>query len=122
MAREFGRALVTLAEPSDSDAFVEAVVTACTDIINDSQTQGETNSLVLSGVVTPSLVSLSICERGTPFDPSLTGVEEDSRPIKRPDWEKVRGAVDEAHWSSRGNAGMELTLLKRRPQTHITEQ
>lgn len=121
-AREYTRAISALAQlPSlDSDAFVDAVTTACSDIIGDNEFRED--GLILHGVVTPTTVSLTIREQGKPFDPSVADATGTGSPIKSRDWESLRHAVDEAHWSCRGNAGMELTLLKRRPQIHIVEQ
>ena len=121
-AREYTRAIAALAQLplSDSDAFVDAVTAACSDII--AETECESDGLILRGVVTASAVSLTIREQGRPFDPSLADATGMGSPVKRCDWESLRHAVDEAHWVCRGSAGMELTLLKRCPQIHIVEQ
>jgi hypothetical protein len=100
--------------------FVDAVTAACSDIIGGNEFGGD--GLVLRGVVTPTAVSLTIREQGTPFDPSAADATGTGSPVKSRDWESLRHAVDEVHWSCRGIAGMELTLLKRRPQIHIVEQ
>jgi hypothetical protein len=121
-AREYTRAISALAQlPSlDSDIFVDAVTAACSDIIGG--TEFREDGLILRGVVTPSAVSLTIREHGKPFYPSVADATGTGSPVKSCDWESLRQAVDEAHWSCRGRAGMELTLLKRRPQIHIVEQ
>ena len=121
-AREYTRAISALAQlPSlDSDTFVDAVTAACSDIIGGTESGGD--GLVLRGVVTPSAVSLTIREQGKPFDPSVADATGTGSPVKCCDWESLRHAVDEAHWCSRGSAGMELKLLKRCPQIHIVEQ
>ena len=121
-AREYTRAIAALAQlPSlDSDVFVDAVTAACSDIIGGTESGGD--GIILRGVVTPSAVSLTIREQGKPFDPSVADATGTGSPVKRRDWELLRHAVDEAHWSSRGSAGMELKLLKRCPQIHIVEQ
>jgi hypothetical protein len=121
-AREYTRAISALAQlPSlDNDVFVDAVTAACSDIIGG--TECREHGLILRGVVTPSAVSLTIREQGKPFDPSVADAAGSGSPVKSCDWESLRHAVDEAHWSCRGRAGMELTLLKRRPQIHIVEQ
>src|SRR5215217_617562 len=71
LAREYTRVIVAFAEleAADGNAFVEAVATACTDIIRDTQMPCEPDALLLQGVVTPSSISLAIRERGAPFDP-----------------------------------------------------
>jgi len=121
-AREYTRAISALAQlPSlDSDGFVDAVTAACSDIISGVEAGGD--GLVLRGVVTPSAVTLTIREQGKPFDPSMADATGTGSPVKCCDWESLRHAVDEAHWCSRGSAGMELKLMKRCPQMHIVEQ
>lgn len=121
-AREYTRGISALAELSsfEADAFVNAVTAACADIIRSAEPGGD--GLVLRGVVTSSAISLMIREQGKPFDPSLADSAGTGSPVDSRDWESLCQAADEAHWSSRGNAGMELRLLKRRRQTHIAEQ
>jgi len=123
-ARSYTRELVTLARltAADGDAFVGAVATACADIVQNALTPGDADALTLSGTVTPSTLTLSIRERGAPFDPSDTPAASEmiAAPIRGRDWDQIRVATDQAHWSSRGNAGMELTLVKQRPQADIT--
>jgi hypothetical protein len=121
-AREYTRAISALAQlPSlDSDVFVDAVTAACNDIIGSTESGGD--GLILRGVVTPTTVSLTIREQGKPFDPSVADATGTGSPVKCCDWASLRHAVDEAHWCSRGSAGMELKLLKRCPQIHIVEQ
>lgn len=120
-AREYTRAISALAQlPSlDSDMFVDAVTAACSDIIGGTESGGD--GLILRGVVTPSAVSLTIREQGKP-SLSVDDATGTGSPVKCCDWESLRHAVDEAHWCSRGSAGMELKLLKRCPQTHIVDQ
>ena len=75
----------------------------------------------MCGTITPAAVSLAIRERGAPFDPSGAAAEAIASPVAGRHFDRIRHAVDEAHWSSRGSAGMELTLVKQRPQTDITQ-
>jgi anti-sigma regulatory factor (Ser/Thr protein kinase) len=124
VARAYTREIAALAgfSVADTDAFAEAVSTACEDIVKNALAPGDGDALALAAAVTPSALTVAIRERGAPFDPSeanAAGARTGS-PVRGRDWERIRHAVDEAHWASRGNAGMELTLTKQRPQADIT--
>jgi anti-sigma regulatory factor (Ser/Thr protein kinase) len=125
-ARAYARELATLVglPATELDAFVDAVTSACADIVQNALTPGETDALRLVGVVTPSALTLAIRERGAPFDPTNTeaaAVESIPPPVRGRDWERIRQAVDEAHWSSLGKDGMELALTKQRPHADVTQ-
>jgi anti-sigma regulatory factor (Ser/Thr protein kinase) len=123
VARAYTREIAVLAGLSvaDTDQFADAVSTACTDIV-DNATPGEADALTLTAGVTLTTLTVSIRERGAPFDPSKAGAAgvTTGSPVRGRDWERIRQAVDEAHWASRGSAGMELTLTKQRPLADIT--
>jgi hypothetical protein len=71
--------------------------------------------------VSPSALTLAIRERGAPFDPTAAPTAETILPpVRGRDWERIRQAVDEAHWAALGKDGMELSLIKHRPQADIT--
>jgi hypothetical protein len=125
-ARAYARELATLAglSPTELQAWVDAVSTACADIVQNALTPGETDALRLVGVVTPSALTLAIRERGAPFDPTnidAAAAESIPPPVRGRDWERIREAVDEAHWSSLGKDGMELALTKQRPHADVTQ-
>src|SRR5436190_1691862 len=127
LARAYARALATLAglPPTELDALVDAVTTACADIVQNALAPGEVDALALGGVVTPSALTLAIRERGAPFDPTsaaAAAAETILPPVRGRDWERIGQAVDEAHWSSLGKDGMELSLIKRRPHPDVTRQ
>src|SRR5881396_2788875 len=95
-------------------AYARAVTTACADIVQNALAPGEVDALALGGVVTPSALTLAIRERGAPFDPTsaaAAAAETILPPVRGRDWERIGQAVDEAHWSSLGKDGMELTLI-----------
>jgi hypothetical protein len=125
-ARAYTRELATLAglPPTELEAFVDAVTSACVDIVQNALTPDETDALRLVGVVTPAALTVAIRERGAPFDPTNTEATAESipPPVRSRDWERVRQAVDEAHWSSLGKDGMELTLTRQRPHADVTQR
>src|SRR5262249_55463884 len=84
-AREYTRACSALAQlPSlDGDLFVDAVTAVCSDIIGGTEFGGD--GLILLGVVTPSAVSLTIREKGKPFDPLEADATGTGSPVKRCD-------------------------------------
>ena len=124
-ARAYTRELATLAglPPAELEAFVDAVTSACVDIVQNALTPGETDALRLIGSVTTAALTVAIRERGAPFDPTNTEATAKAipPPVRGRDWERVRQAVDEAHWSSLGKDGMELTLTKQRPHADVTQ-
>lgn len=121
-ARAYARELVALTglPKTDADAFVDAVATACADIVQNALAPDEAEALTLNGVVTASTLTLAIRERGAPFDPADATGGTIAPPVRGRDWARIREAVDEAHWSSHGKNGMELSLTKERPQTDVT--
>ena len=126
LARATVRELTSLSGlPADqADALVLAATEACDDIVRYALAPGAQEALDLVGVVTPRALTLMIRERGAPFDPArprpTTTGDALSSPIPGPAWDRLRAAVDEAHWSCRGNAGMELHLTKYRRQGEVT--
>lgn len=124
VARAYTREIAALASLSvtDIDQFAEAVSTACADIVENALAPGDADALTLAATVTPSALTMAIRERGAPFDPSGydAGGGAVGSPVRGRDWERIRQAVDEAHWTSRGSGGMELTLTKQRPQADVT--
>src|SRR6266849_1581485 len=103
IAGAYTREIATLARlaAADTAAFVDAVTTACADIVQNALTPGEPDALTLDGVVTASTLTLTIRERGAPFDPSDAGAaaaETILAPVRERDWARIRRAVDEAHW------------------------
>jgi hypothetical protein len=126
VARAYTREICTLAglSAADAEAFTEAVSSACADILETALNPGDADALTLAASVTPAALSLAIRERGAPFDPSAPDApgEATGSPVRGRDWERIRHAVDEARWVSRGNAGMELTLTRQRPQADVTRQ
>lgn len=124
IARAFAREMAVVAgfSATDTDALAEAVSTACADIVETALAPGDAEALTLTATATPSALITAIRERGAPFDASrvdAAGATVES-PVRGRDWERIRHAVDEAHWTSRGSAGMELTLTKQRPQADVT--
>src|SRR5712692_3180508 len=60
IAGAYTREIATLARlaAADTDAFVDAVTTACADIVQNALTPGEPDALTLAGVVTASTLTL----------------------------------------------------------------
>jgi anti-sigma regulatory factor (Ser/Thr protein kinase)/GNAT superfamily N-acetyltransferase len=112
-----------------ADALVLAADEACTNTIEHAFEPGEAGVFKLAGELTPSALTLSIHDRGLPFDESLAPAYT---PPQSADVTRVsaRGlglhliqqAVDEAQWINHGREGKELRLVKRRLQRDITEQ
>lgn len=121
VARAYVHEIAVLAELADADRFANAAATACADMIANALAPGEADALTLTAVVSPTTLTLAIRERGAPFDPAATGAEAAS-PVRGRHWDRVRDAVDEARWTSRGNDGMELTLSRYRPLADVTSQ
>src|SRR2546425_13267974 len=72
LARAYARALATLAglAPTELDALVDAVTTACADIVQNALAPGEGDALALGGVVTPPALTPGNPERGGALDPT----------------------------------------------------
>src|SRR5262245_62061965 len=119
VARAWSREIARLADVVDLDAdrFAEAVATACADVVEGEPASDEPDAIVLTAVVSVSALSVSLRERGAPFDPAAAAAS----PVRGRDWEWIRRAVDEARWAGRGSAGMELTLIKQRALRDVTD-
>jgi hypothetical protein len=118
IAGAYVRELVALAGlPAEQAAhLVSAAIECCRDIVGCADAPADQEPLELVAILTPKALTLQIHERGAPFDPS--GPEA---PIRGPAWERIRHAVDEAHWFNRGSAGMELHLTAHRREGDITQ-
>jgi anti-sigma regulatory factor (Ser/Thr protein kinase) len=121
VARAYAAEITRLAglTAADAGAFTDAIRTACADIVQNALTPGEVGALTLAATITPTTLTVAVRERGAPFDPARVDRTADS-PVRGCDWDRIRHAVDEAHWASRGNTGMELILTKRRPLADVT--
>jgi anti-sigma regulatory factor (Ser/Thr protein kinase) len=131
LARAYVRELATLADlPSDQvEVLVLAADEACTNVVEHAFEPGESGTFTVSGKLTPIALTLSIYDRGMPFDESLaptytTPEGEDVTQVNAQGLglHLIQQAVDEAHWINHGREGKELRLIKYRPQPDVTAQ
>jgi len=117
------RELVALARlpPEQAAHLVLAATESCRDIVGCADAPSAQEPLDLVAILTPKALTLEIHERGAPFDPSGEGAGAFAAPIRGPDWERIRGAVDEVRWFNRGSAGMELHLTAHRREGDVTQ-
>src|SRR5262249_5770205 len=122
MARAYVREVATLAElsPEATTALVDAAEEACANVLQHAFAPCECGTFTLAGEISPVQVILSIRDRGVPFDPSLEGGAASVHPGHG--LQRIREAVDEAHWLNHGPEGKELRLVKYRPHAPVTEQ
>jgi hypothetical protein len=125
-ARELAAAARLVTE--QAELFAGAVSEACGAIIRSGFGPAVEEPFHLIALVTPRALTLAIRERGAPFDPTAGGSPSvrqggDCPPVTigAPSWEQIHRAVDVAHWSNRGTAGMELHLVKYRSDGAVTE-
>ncbi|MBM2811281.1 MAG: N-acetyltransferase protein [Chloroflexi bacterium] len=106
----------------------EALVTAATEasanvIRRDDDAPGDC-LLGLSGDIGPTALTLEIIDHGLPFEP--TDGDDAIGPGDGEgcalDWSLVHAATDEVRWTNLGKAGMQLRIVKYRPQSDVTEQ
>jgi anti-sigma regulatory factor (Ser/Thr protein kinase) len=128
LARSYARELATLAGLSADEvsALELAADEASANVIQHAFDPGEPGSFTLAGDLTPAALTLAIRERGLPFDPSLAPTFTPLN-LQDPAQLSTRGmgsylirlAVDEVHWINHGKEGMELRLVKYRPQVDV---
>lgn len=129
LATTYTRELALLADFSAAEvnALILAVEEACTNSMEHAFDRDDAGSLILKGELTPTSLTLAICDSGLPFDQSLAPVY---RPPHDSDTEEVslqglglsliRHAVDEVQWASHGRQGKELRLIKYRSPADLT--
>jgi hypothetical protein len=111
--------------PEHRDQLAAAVEAACQDVVSSTSPDDDPRTFSLLATVTPRALSLTLREHGAPFDPTQPTADQTPAPdalqgpIRRPSWELLQHAVDTAHWSSRGKAGMELRLTIQRPRPDL---
>ena len=126
IARAYAREVAALADlaQDEIEALVRATDEACANVIRHAFEPGESGTFSLNGTLTPTALTLAIRERGLPFDPTSASsrLDHDTRALTRGAvWQRIRHAVDEAHWINQGSEGMELRLTKLRPQSDVTD-
>src|SRR5262249_2049187 len=123
IAAAYLRELVTLARlPAEQATHLVLAATECfSGIIRCTDAPGDQEPLDLIAILTPRSLTLQIHERGAPFDPSAATAGTLGAPVRGPAWERIRQAVDEARWFSRGSAGMELHLTAHLREGDITQ-
>lgn len=125
LARAYVRELATQGDlPGEAvEALATAIEGVCREVIERGFEPGERATFRLVGTLTAAVLGLAIHERGLPFDPSAPGAGGDARRglAAGATWDLLRQTVDHAHWLNHGKAGMELRLLKHRPQGDIAE-
>lgn len=130
LARAFVREIAALAEFSaeDVDELVLAADEACTNTIEHAFEPGEAGSFTLQGELAHAALTLSVRDKGLPFDSSLAPSYKP--PAGEGALPEMRGlglflihqAVDEMTWINRGVEGKELQLVKRRQQPDVTDR
>ena len=129
MARGYVRELAGLAglATPDAEKLILAADEACTNTVEHAFEPGETGTYTLKAEIAPGVLTVSILDRGLPFDAS--GVSEYRPPVSADAVAEgglglylIRQAVDEARWINHGRAGKELRLTKRRPEADVTAQ
>src|SRR5262245_62341647 len=114
LARAYVQELSLLAAlPAEqADLLVRAAAEACAEIVRHALAPGASEPLELAGILTPRALTLTIRERGEPFDPTLVSGSRAGAlpPIPAPAWDRLRRAVDVAHWSNEATPGWGLTL------------
>ena len=118
IAGAFVRELASLARlaPEDVDRLARAAAEACVAIARSDAGPERCEPFHVVGLVTPRALSVALRERGAPFDPSAP-----SAPIRGRAWDHVHQAADRVRWTNRGEAGMELHLVKYRRQGDVTQ-
>ncbi len=123
LVQDHVRSLAELADlPADqAEPLARAVSEACRNSIEHAFDDDETGRVLLVGELTPAALTLSVCDRGLPFDQSLDPAasppDQDTAP---PDTRRGRGlalihqGADEVHWINHGLEGKELRLTKYR--------
>src|SRR6266545_3780988 len=99
IARAYAREVAALADlaQDEIETLVRATDEACANVIRHAFEPGESGTFSLNGTLTPTALT-----RGAV-------------------WQRIRHAVDEAHWINQGSEGMELRLTKLRPQSDVTD-
>ena len=130
LARNHVQELCTLAGLSSeaTQAMVLATDEACTNTVEHAFEPGESGAYAIKSELTPLALTLSIHDRGLPFDASVA-------PVYRPPAEAeleaastsglglylIRQAADEVRWINHGREGKELRLTKYRPGADVTQ-
>ena len=129
IARAYVRELTTLAELPSKEAqdLVLAVDEACTNVIEHAFDPGESGTFTVVGELTPAALTLAICDKGLPFDPSVAPTytppgEADAAAVSARGLglHLIHQTVDQVHWINHGREGKELRLVKNRPQADVT--
>jgi anti-sigma regulatory factor (Ser/Thr protein kinase)/GNAT superfamily N-acetyltransferase len=130
LATTYARELATLADFSSAEvnALILAVEEACSNSMEHAFDREDSGSLILKGELTPTALTLAICDSGLPFDQSLAPVyqpPQDADPtqvsLQGLGLSLISHAVDEVQWSGHGREGKELRLIKYRPLTDLAE-
>ena len=112
--------------PDEGERLAEAAALACGDIVCSAFGPGRQEPIHLIGLITPRALTLAIRERGAPFDPSQEPPPapvgcDPAAPVGVLTWRHVHQAADTVRWCNRGNAGMELHLVKYRREGDVTQ-
>ena len=132
LARNYVQGLCASAElkSEESQALVLAADEACTNTIEHAFEPGEVGAYAIKSELTPLSLTLSIHDRGLPFDASLApaykppedSVLADATTTHGLGLYLIRRAVDEVQWLNHGREGKELRLTKYRRQSDVTAQ
>jgi anti-sigma regulatory factor (Ser/Thr protein kinase) len=128
LARGYLNELARLADfgEADAQALVEAGIEACVNIIRHAYAPGEAGTFTITGELSPVALDLSFLDHGMPLDRSVeegvASTEASSAAVRGAGHglERIRHAVDEAHWINHGRGGKELRLVKNRPHADVT--
>jgi len=121
LAQNYVRDLADLGglSPEEMDRLALAVEEACTNSIEHGSESGESGTFTLVGELTPTTLTLAICDRGLPFDQSLAPVykppesaDAAEESLEGLGLQLIRRAVDEVRWINHGRKGKELRLTK----------
>jgi anti-sigma regulatory factor (Ser/Thr protein kinase) len=129
IAQTYVRQLAQLAGLSHEEAYALelAVEEACTNSIEHAYDSGEPGTLIIPVDLTPQALSISIQDRGLPFDETVApqyrapADVDSARPnLDGLGLELIKQAVDEVRWINHGIHGKELRLLKYRSTADST--
>lgn len=125
LARAFVREMATLAgfATSEVDTLGASGADLCTTVISRAFEPGDDGTFQLIADVSDTALRLALREQGMPFDPEAPPAPDPAgaggRAGRGLEWALRHHVVDEAHWVSLGKEGMELTLVKQRPQPRL---
>ena len=121
LVQDYVLALAAMAEfPADqAQPLAQAVWEACRNCIEHAFDEDEAGAFTLVGELTPAALTLSVCDRGLPFDQSLDPAEppadpEGPAPAGRSGTglSLIHHCADEVCWLNHGPEGKELRLTK----------